>query len=85
MGNTKIELIAPLERNGPIIDFLAKRGKGIHHLCFKVDNIQKVTTSLKSNGFRLTNESLSIDAHGRKIIFLHPSTSEGVLIELVEE
>lgn len=84
IGETKIELVTPLEGKGPVADFLAKKGHGMHHICLEVKNIEKVLADYRSQGFKLIDETPRTGAGGRKIAFLHPSSAEGVLIELSE-
>ncbi|HEX3035378.1 MAG TPA: methylmalonyl-CoA epimerase [Thermodesulfobacteriota bacterium] len=83
-GGTPIELLEPLNDSSPISKFLEKRGEGIHHICFTVDNIESVLTKLKEQGVRLIDESPCIGAYGAKVVFIHPKAMNGVLIELAE-
>lgn len=84
-GRTKIELLVPVDRTGPIRKFLDKRGPGIHHLAFAVEDINARLNDLKEKGYRLVDDTPRIGAEGKKIAFLHPSSTSGVLIELEEE
>jgi methylmalonyl-CoA/ethylmalonyl-CoA epimerase len=84
LGNTRLELLQPTGPDSPIAKFLAKRGPGIHHLCFAVDDLDDALEDLKSRGFRMVNESPVPGADGKRIAFLHPSAGRGVLIELSE-
>jgi methylmalonyl-CoA/ethylmalonyl-CoA epimerase len=85
LGNTRLELLQPTGPDSPIAKFLAKRGPGIHHLCFAVDDLDDAVEDLKSRGFRMVNESPVPGADGKRVAFLHPSAGRGVLIELSEE
>lgn len=84
LGNTRLELLQPTGPDSPIAKFLAKRGPGIHHLCFAVDDLDDAVEDLKSRGFRMVNESPVPGADGKRVAFLHPSAGRGVLIELSE-
>ncbi len=83
-GTTAIELIAPLGADSPISGFLKKRGEGIHHLCLEVEDLASALLELKALGFRPIEETPSEGASGKKIVFLHPKSSGGVLVELSE-
>ncbi|MEO0072252.1 MAG: methylmalonyl-CoA epimerase [candidate division WOR-3 bacterium] len=85
LGEVKIELIAPLSSGTTIAKFLEKRGPGIHHLCFNVENIERTLEELKSQGITLIDEKPRIGALGNKIAFISPKSTSGVLIELAEE
>jgi len=80
----KIELVEPLNPDTSIAKFLEKRGPGIHHLCFNVDNIEQTLEMLKMNGVVLIDEKPRIGAMGHKIAFVSPKSTNGVLIELSE-
>jgi methylmalonyl-CoA/ethylmalonyl-CoA epimerase len=84
LGDTRLELLQPTGPDSPIAKFLAKRGPGIHHLCFAVDDLDEAVEDLKSRGFRMVNESPVPGADGKRVAFLHPSAGRGVLIELSE-
>lgn len=83
-GETAIELLEPTGQDSPISKFLEKRGEGIHHICFKVDDIQAALKRLKGQGIQLIDEAPRPGIHGTKVAFLHPKSLSGVLIELVE-
>ena len=83
-GGTAVELLEPLSDNSPISKFLDKRGEGIHHICFIVDDIQSALNRLKEQGVQLIDESPRIGAYGAKVAFIHPKAMNGVLIELAE-
>ena len=83
-GGTPIELIEPLSDSSPISKFLEKRGEGIHHICFTVDNIELALKRLKEEGVQLIDESPRPGAYGARVAFIHPKAMNGVLIELAE-
>ncbi len=85
VGDSNLELLEPLSPESPVAKFIAKRGEGIHHICFRVDNIEKHLERLKQEGYRLINEAPVPGAHGCRVAFLHPSAGNGVLIELSEK
>lgn len=80
-----IELLMPTDDASPIKKFLDKRGPGIHHLAFVVKDIEAKLEDLKQKGYRLIDQTPRVGAGGKKIAFLHPSSTAGVLIELMEE
>ena len=82
--NIKIELIEPISEDSTIAKYIAKKGEGIHHICFKVENITKSLAKLKSGGFELIDKAPKDGAKGSKIAFMHPRSAGGVLIELKE-
>lgn len=84
VGETRLELLEPTDPDSPIAKFLAKRGPGIHHVCFAVLDLEDALANLKARGFRLVHEVPVPGADGRRIAFLHPSAGHGVLIELSE-
>ncbi|BFM10609.1 methylmalonyl-CoA epimerase [Simiduia litorea] len=79
---TQIELVHPLNGEGPIAGYLEKRGGGLHHLCFRSDDIDADVAHLKSKGYQFLSEAPSLGAHNCKVIFIHPKSCDGVLIEL---
>ena len=85
IGETKIELVQSTSVDGNISKFIEKKGEGIHHIAIKVKDINSVLKKFKDNGIRLIDEKARIGAGGNKIAFLHPKSSNGVLIELVEK
>jgi methylmalonyl-CoA/ethylmalonyl-CoA epimerase len=84
VGDSNLELLEPTDPESTVAKFIEKRGEGIHHLCFRVDNIEEHLTRLKGQGYRLINEAPVPGAHGCRVAFLHPSAGNGVLIELSE-
>ena len=85
VGDSNLELLEPTSDDSPIAKFIEKRGEGIHHLCFRVDDIESHLAKLKAEGYRLVNESPVPGAHGCRVAFLHPAAGNGVLIELSEK
>lgn len=81
---TRIELIHPLDGQGPIRKSLDKRGPGLHHICFRTDDIDGDIARLKDKGYRFTSDVPTPGAHGTRVIFVHPKSAGGVLIELAE-
>ena len=84
-GASWIELIRPLDPDGAIARFLAKRGEGFHHVAYTVPDLEAALQSLREAGVRLIDESPRTGAHGWQIAFVHPEASGGVLLELVQE
>ena len=84
-GDTKIELLESIEENGVISKFIDKKGEGLHHIAFEVDNIETEMERLKNEGFILLNDKPKKGADNKLICFLHPKSTNGVLIELCEE
>jgi methylmalonyl-CoA/ethylmalonyl-CoA epimerase len=85
VGDSNLELLEPTSPDSPIAKFIEKRGEGIHHLCFRVENIEEHLERLKAQGYRLINEAPVPGAHGCRVAFLHPAAGNGVLIELSEK
>lgn len=85
IGETNIELLEPTSEDSPISKFLDKRGGGIHHIAVEVEDIEKSLEKLKSEGMRLIDEKPRIGAEGCLIAFVHPKSTNGVLLELVQK
>jgi len=85
VGETKIELLAPLSKESPIAKFLEKRGEGIQHIALRVVGIEDILKELKNKGVVLIDEKPRIGAEGGKIAFIHPQSLKGVLMELCEK
>ena len=85
VGDANLELLEPLSADSPVAKFIEKRGEGIHHICFRVTNLEAHLARLKQQGFRLINEAPVPGAHGCRVAFLHPAAGNGVLIELSEK
>ena len=83
-GDALVELLEPEKADSPIGKFIAKRGPGIHHVCFVVDDLDGALDRCRRAGIRLIDEKPRIGAEGKLIAFLHPSSTGGVLIELTE-
>jgi len=84
VGTTRIELLEPLNEKSQISKFLEKKGEGIHHIAYHVDNINEALEKAKKGGFKPLSDEPQPGAGGTKVIFLHPKTTGGVLIEMVE-
>ncbi len=84
IGDTEVELLESTEEDGPISKFIEKKGEGIQHIAYRVDNIEKAMEELREKGIRLIDEKPRYGAGGAKIAFLHPKSTYGVLIELCE-
>jgi methylmalonyl-CoA/ethylmalonyl-CoA epimerase len=84
-GTQRIELVEPASADSPISGFLAKRGGGLHHLAWKVEDVAKAITELKAKGVRMIDDAPRPGAHGTRIAFVHPKSTGGVLMELVQE
>jgi len=84
VGDSKIELLKPTDNESGVARYLEKRGAGMHHLCFEVDDIVATLTQLKEVGVQLINEAPVVGSDGRKFAFIHPKSANGVLVELYE-
>ena len=84
-GAQRIELVEPASPESPISNFLAKRGGGIHHLAWKVEDVAAAIARLEKDGVRMIDRAPRPGAHGTTIAFVHPKSTGGVLMELVEE
>lgn len=84
-GGASIELTEPTSPDSPIAKFIAKRGEGVHHLSFEVDDIRAELARLKSNGFQLIDEEPRRGAGGCWIAFIHPKSTHGVLVEISQK
>jgi len=84
IGESRIELLEPTSEDSPISKFLEKRGGGIHHIAVEVKDIEASLAKLKSEGARLIDEKPRIGAEGCLVAFVHPSSTGGVLLELVQ-
>jgi len=83
VGEVNVELIQSTTEEGVIAKFIAKRGEGIHHIAYKVDDLDGTLEKLKQRGVKLVDEKPRPGAHGTRVAFLHPKSSNGVLTELV--
>ncbi|MGD8252981.1 MAG: methylmalonyl-CoA epimerase [Syntrophobacterales bacterium] len=84
VGDSEVELLESTAPDGPIAKYLEKRGEGIQHIAFRVENIEEALAELKEKGIRLIDEKPRMGAGGAKIAFLHPKSTHGVLIEISE-
>jgi len=84
-GETDIELLEPLSNDSTIAKFLETRGEGIHHFAMKVDDVEVALEDFKKKGVTLIDEKPKAGAEGKKIAFVHPKSTRGVLLELVQE
>lgn len=85
IGESKIELLEALNPESPIAKFIAKKGEGMHHIAFEVEDIKAEMKRLQAEGFILLNEEPKRGADNKLVCFLHPKSSNGVLIELCQE
>ena len=84
VGESEVELLESTAPDGPIAKFLEKKGPGIHHIAFRVENVEEALAELKEKGIRLIDEKPRMGAGGAKIAFLHPKATNGILVELCE-
>ena len=84
VGESTIEYLEPTSPDSPIAKYLEKKGTGIHHIAYRVKNLSETLKRLHSKGFRLIDESPREGAEGKKIAFVHPKSTNGILIELCE-
>ena len=83
-GESLVELLESATDNGPIAKFIEQRGPGIHHICFAVDDLDGTLERCRVAGLRLIDTTARVGAEGKRIAFLHPSSTHGVLVELTE-
>ena len=83
-GESEVELLAPLTTDGPIARFLERRGPGIHHICYRVPDLDAALARCRAAGYRLVDEVPRAGAAGRRIAFVHPKATGGILLELTE-
>jgi methylmalonyl-CoA/ethylmalonyl-CoA epimerase len=83
-GDSEVELVKPTTDTSGVARFLAKRGPGLHHICFEVDDIDATLAAMKARGARLIDEQPRIGTGGKKVAFVHPESTHGVLVELYE-
>lgn len=83
-GDSEVELVRPTTSTSGVARFLAKRGPGIHHICFEVDDIVATLAALKARGVRLIDDTPQKGAAGKQIAFIHPESTNGVLVEIFE-
>jgi methylmalonyl-CoA/ethylmalonyl-CoA epimerase len=83
-GEAEVELLAPVEADSPIGKFLARRGPGIHHICYRVPDLDAALEACRKAGYRLVDEVPRKGAAGRRIAFVHPKATAGILLELTD-
>ncbi|KAB3533794.1 methylmalonyl-CoA epimerase [Alkaliphilus serpentinus] len=84
IGDTEVELLESTDEEGPIAKFIEKKGEGIQHLAFRVDNIEEAIEEMKEKGVRMIDEKPRYGAGGARIAFCHPKSTNGILVELSE-
>lgn len=85
VGDSRLELLEATSADSTIAKFIAKRGEGLHHVCLKVPDLQAAVQRLKKDGVRLVSDEIKTGAGGHKYVFVHPASTGGVLLELVQE
>lgn len=85
VGTSDIELVKPNDTDSGLAKFLSKRGEGVHHICFEVDDIDAALVRLRERGAQLIDEQPRENAQGQKYAFVHPKSAHGVLVELYEK
>jgi len=83
-GGSEVELVRPTTETSGVAKYLAKRGPGMHHICLEVDHLEEMLAQMKAKGVKLINETPTVGAGGKKIAFIHPSSANGVLVELYQ-
>jgi methylmalonyl-CoA/ethylmalonyl-CoA epimerase len=83
-GDGEVELVQPTADDTGVARYLAKRGEGMHHICFEVDDIQAAMAKMAASGLQVLEEEPRVGSQGQKYVFIHPKTAHGVLIELYE-
>ena len=84
VGQSRLELLEPTSEDSTIAKFISKRGEGLHHVCMKVPDLRAAVASLKEDGVRFVSEEIKTGAGGHQYVFVHPSSTGGVLLELVQ-
>jgi methylmalonyl-CoA epimerase len=84
VGETRLELLEPTSSDSVIAKYIEKRGEGLHHICMRVPDLAAAVQKLKADGIRLVTDEIKIGAGGHRYVFVHPSSTGGVLLELVE-
>jgi methylmalonyl-CoA epimerase len=84
VGESRLELLEPTSESSTIAKFIAKRGEGLHHVSLRVPDLAAAVERLKTDGVRLVTEEIKVGAGGHRYVFVHPSSTGGVLLELVE-
>jgi len=84
ISGVKLEFLMPQDEEGVVAKFIEKRGEGIHHICFEVEDVEKATGELKHKGVELVEDKPRLGVEGKRIIFLKPKSTHGILVELKE-
>jgi methylmalonyl-CoA epimerase len=84
VGDTRLELLEAASEESAIAKFIAKRGEGLHHVCLRVPDLKGAVAKLKADGIRLVSDEIKTGAGGHQYVFVHPQSTGGVLLELVE-
>ena len=84
VGESRLELLEATSENSTIAKFIAKRGEGLHHVCLKVSDLPAAVDRLRKDGVRLVSEEIKVGAGGHRYVFVHPASTGGVLLELVQ-
>ena len=84
LGDVRVELLEPVAIDSPIAKFLARRGPGIHHICYRVPDLDRALEQCRAGGYQLVDSAPRAGAGGRRIAFLHPKATAGILVELTE-
>jgi methylmalonyl-CoA/ethylmalonyl-CoA epimerase len=85
VGESRVELLEPIADDSPISRFLERRGEGLHHVALRVPNLSQAVEAMKKSGIRLISDEIKVGAGGHLYVFVHPSSANGVLLELVQE
>ncbi|MGO8795578.1 MAG: methylmalonyl-CoA epimerase [Candidatus Sulfotelmatobacter sp.] len=85
VGESRLELLEATSEDSTIAKFIAKRGEGLHHICLRVPDLRSAVERLKKEGARLVSDEIKTGAGGHQYVFVHPSSTGGVLLELVQE
>lgn len=84
VGESELELVQPVDRDRGLFRYLEKRGPGLHHVCLEVDDIEGMLGRLQEKGIQLINDAPQVEPGGKKYAFIHPKSTQGVLVELYE-
>jgi methylmalonyl-CoA/ethylmalonyl-CoA epimerase len=84
LGDVRVELLEPRAADGPVAKFLAQRGPGIHHICYRVADLDRALERCRAAGYRLVDETPRRGAGGQRIAFVHPAATSGILLELTD-
>ena len=84
LGDVEVELMQPKTPDGPVAKFIAKRGPGIHHICYRVPNLEGALEECRRKGYRLVDQEPRAGADGRRVAFVHPKATGGILLELTD-